>query len=131
MKRVIIKNGKPGSSGPHGAWTDRELRLVDRLATVHEELDTLNKERAALIAYVSRLHAGCVTAPDPGGWRVVHVDTAAGKLSWRIAPEEADLIGDTEPRPVAVGARSRYRDTVTRLSFLHLHRRPNRPARHV
>ncbi|MFJ4770457.1 hypothetical protein ACIP88_15255 [Streptomyces uncialis] len=112
-------------------WSERELRLVDRLATVHGELDELHKERAALIAYVSRLHAGCVSAPDPAGRRTVHVDTAVGRLSWRIAADDAELVSDPEPGAGGrtAGAAGTRRDTVTRLAFLHLHRRPNRPAR--
>ncbi|MGX2996313.1 hypothetical protein JNUCC64_18885 [Streptomyces sp. JNUCC 64] len=130
-------SGRPGRSGDSrgsggSGWSERELRLVERLAAVHEELDALHKERAALVAYVSRLHAGRVSAPDPAGVRTVRIDTAAGRLTWRIAPDDADLVtedggaggdgGDGE-RPAARG------DTVTRLSFLHLHRRPNRPVR--
>jgi hypothetical protein len=138
VKRVIDKPDQPG--GPEGdtgrgparpprAWSERELRLVDRLAAVHEELDALHRERAALVGYVSRLHAGRVTAPDPTGRRTVQVDTAVGRLSWRISPEDADLVAEdgTDRRPA--GARDRDRDTVVRLAFLHLHRRPNRPTR--
>jgi hypothetical protein len=139
VKRVISKPDQPGGPEddtgrvavrPPRAWSERELRLVDRLATVHEELDALHRERAALVAYVSRLHAGRVTAPDATGRRTVQVDTAVGRLSWRISPEDVDLVvedGSGGRGGRAVGAGDR--DTVTRLSFLHLHRRPNRPTR--
>ncbi|MGE9695131.1 hypothetical protein ACQKFA_15315 [Streptomyces sp. CH6] len=122
------------------SWTARELRLVDRLAEVHAELDAAQRERAGLIAYVLRLHAGSVGAPGPDGWSPVHVDTAAGRLTWRVAPEDADLFqeqeaavparGRTRSLPVGTaGDRERSVETLTRLSFLHLHRRPNRPTR--
>ncbi|WP_037869555.1 hypothetical protein [Streptomyces sp. SPB074] len=122
------------------SWSARELRLVDRLAEVHAELDAAQRERAGLIAYVLRLHAGSVGAPGPDGWSPVHVDTAAGRLTWRVAPEDADLFqeqeaavrarGRTRSLPVGTaGDRERSVETLTRLSFLHLHRRPNRPTR--
>ncbi|MYX23083.1 hypothetical protein, partial [Streptomyces sp. SID8380] len=122
------------------SWSARELRLVDRLAEVHAELDAAQRERAGLIAYVLRLHAGSVGAPGPDGWSPVHVDTAAGRLTWRVAPEDADLFqeqeaavrarGRTRTLPVGTaGDRERSVETLTRLSFLHLHRRPNRPTR--
>ncbi|MFE9251108.1 hypothetical protein [Streptomyces sp. NPDC007088] len=110
---------------------------MDRLAELHAELDSVQRDRAGLIAYVLRLHAGSVAAPDARGWSAVHVDTAAGRLSWRVAPEDADLFQESEPergapKPLtaATGAgREQSVETLTRLSFLHLHRRPNRPER--
>lgn len=122
------------------SWSERELRLVDRLAELHAELDSVQRDRAGLIAYVLRLHAGSVAAPDAEGWSAVHVDTAAGRLSWRVAPEDADLFQESEAAEATGGAakalpegrggdRERSVETLTRLSFLHLHRRPNRPAR--
>jgi hypothetical protein len=107
---------------------------------VHAELDAAQRERAGLIAYVLRLHAGSVGVPGPDGWSPVHVDTAAGRLTWRVAPEDADLFQEQEAgvrgpgraRSLPVGTagdRERSVETLTRLSFLHLHRRPNRPTR--
>ncbi|MER7001124.1 hypothetical protein [Streptomyces sp. NPDC000410] len=100
------------------SWNERELRLIDRLAVVHHKLDSANRERAALIAYISRLHAGRMTPPDPAGGVAVHVDTAAGQLSWRVDAEDTHLLAEPDSSV----------ETLTRLSFLHLHRRPNRPA---
>ncbi|OON75362.1 hypothetical protein [Streptomyces tsukubensis] len=116
-------------------WSERELRLVDRLAELHEELDAARRDRAGLIAYVLRLHAGSVGPPDAAGWSAVNVDTAAGRLSWRVAPEDAHFFREADGgrRPVATkgprGSREQFVETLTRLSFLHLHRRPNLPTR--
>ncbi|WP_445402373.1 hypothetical protein ACSMX9_12405 [Streptomyces sp. LE64] len=127
----------PGPDRAPGGWSERELRLVERLAVVHERLAGLHEERAALVAYVSRLHAGRIGPPDATGGRTVHVDTAVGRLSWRIAADEAELLaedgsgarGGAEGHGRPTTARESRRDTVTRLAFLHLHRRPNRPVR--
>lgn len=125
MKRV---RGKTADScaGPSTSWSERELRLVERLATVHQELDLVRRERAALVSYVWRVHGGSVGRPDGAGGRAVHIDTAAGSLSWRIDAEDTDLLAESGgPAPGPAGTAA---ETLTRLSFLHLHRRPNRPT---
>ncbi|MBO1337409.1 hypothetical protein [Streptomyces sp. VRA16 Mangrove soil] len=111
------------------AWREGDLRLVDRFAELQEEIVTLKKERAALVAYVFRLHAGRISPPDGLGRRVVCVDTAAGELNWSLDAEEAALMIDSGDAERGSGRRDASVDTLLRLSFLHLHRRPNRPYR--
>ncbi|MBD0744964.1 hypothetical protein [Streptomyces sp. CBMA152] len=104
---------------------------MDRLAALHTQLDALHQERAALISYVARLHGGDVTS-ERTGWSLVHVHTAAGRLSWRVAPDDWHLFAGLGDRPAPAPADKlphlRTAETNTRLSFLHLHRRPNMAA---
>ncbi|MFD9793429.1 hypothetical protein ACFWXK_21055 [Streptomyces sp. NPDC059070] len=128
MKRASAAHASTAKRRRRGFWSDRELRLVDRLAALHHQLDALHQERAALISYVARLHGGDITS-ERTGWSLVHVHTAAGRLSWRVAPDDWDLFAGLGDRPPAAGPdRPRTGETNTRLSFLHLHRRPNMPA---
>ncbi|GAA0616700.1 hypothetical protein [Streptomyces crystallinus] len=128
MKRASAADAGTGRRRRRGFWSERELRLVDRLAALHHQLDALHQERAALISYVARLHGGDVTA-ERTGWSLVHVHTAAGRLSWRVAPDDWHLfagLGERTPAPApAPPSHLRTAETNTRLSFLHLHRRPN------
>ncbi|MEU1118827.1 MULTISPECIES: hypothetical protein [unclassified Streptomyces] len=128
MKRVKCKPADSRSLSS-ASWSDRELRLVERLATVHQELARVRRDRAALVSYVWRLHGGSLGAPDPAGGRAVQVDTAAGSLSWRIDAEDTDLLAESGGR--APGPAATTAETLTRLSFLHLHRRANRPTRYT
>ncbi|MEV5979755.1 hypothetical protein [Streptomyces sp. NPDC052114] len=126
MKRVRCETSPPRADAS-SQWSERELRLVERLATVHHELGRLRRERTALVSYVWRLHGGSVGLPGPDGGRMVHVDTAAGSLSWHVDAEDTDLLYESGRRtPSSAGETA---ETLTRLSFLHLHRRPNLPTR--
>ncbi|MEU1075238.1 MULTISPECIES: hypothetical protein [unclassified Streptomyces] len=131
MKRASAPDAGVGRRRRRGFWSERELRLVDRLAALHHQLDALHQERAALISYVARLHGGDVTA-ERTGWSLVHVHTAAGRLSWRVAPDDWHLFAGLGEQPAAPSPSGpphlRSAETNTRLSFLHLHRRPNRSA---
>lgn len=128
MKRASAADAGAGRRRRRGFWSERELRLVERLAALHHQLDALHQERAALISYVARLHGGDVTA-ERTGWSLVHVHTAAGRLSWRVAPDDWHLFAGLGEGPAAPADRApahlRTAETNTRLSFLHLHRRPN------
>ncbi|WP_331723580.1 MULTISPECIES: hypothetical protein [unclassified Streptomyces] len=128
MKRASAADASAGRRRRRGFWSDRELRLVERLAALHHQLDALHQERAALISYVARLHGGDVTA-ERTGWSLVHVHTAAGRLSWRVAPDDWHLFAGLGEGPAAPAdcapPHLRTAETNTRLSFLHLHRRPN------
>lgn len=60
---------------------------------VHMTQPNIYNERARLVAFLATLYPSHIgyTDPDEPDWPVVIIETAAGQMSWHIAPEDVHL----------------------------------------
>lgn len=71
-----------------------EAPLELQLATAREELRSVYRERAHLLAFLSAMTPGALayTDPDTPEWPVLTIDGGPGdQMSWHIAPDDLDL----------------------------------------
>lgn len=93
-----------------GLTTGKGSRVhADRILAKHREemepeLDAAYRERAHLLAWITRLYRhAAVLAPAPDveepGWSLLFLDVAGRQLSWHIHPRDAALFDHVPPVP--------------------------------
>lgn len=57
--------------------------------------DSVYRERAHLVAYLTSEHPSTIGYTDPAepDWAVVTIETPQGQMSWHVAPDDMDLFG--------------------------------------
>lgn len=76
--------------------------VADRTAQVEAERDGVYRERAQLLAWLATLVPAVITPAtdvDEPGWLLLYLHTAAGQLSWHIAPRDVELFAHVEHVP--------------------------------
>lgn len=89
--------------------------------------DGVYRERTHLVAHLARVHPSVLAYNDPNepDWPVLYIDSPVGQLSWRISPDDLDLVADV---PVVPGddSRAQWDQHSTDEKYRRLDRLPTR-----
>lgn len=78
--------------------TRRTDSLLERAKRAEDQLDTVYRERAHLVAHLAAIHPAHIGHTDPGApeYAVLTVETPAGQMTWHIAERDMDLFAHVQ-----------------------------------